>query len=232
MIPGPTRIAFQDGAGVTRALDWPGKWLAFLAASDAAALARAMEGVEDRRDMAVGRVDALPDVLCARSTSGTIPYAPAAVAAVHAVGCLTICIADNPGASVLEAADLPVLIDAKPVPTAGSTRMMAGTIAQQIVLHLRSTTLTIRLGRVRRGYRVDMLATNKKLCRRAVRMPSELTGRPDSELAAGLATAGGKVKLPVLILRGVDHDGAAASLERCGGHLRTALAILGGTSGE
>jgi N-acetylmuramic acid 6-phosphate etherase len=69
---------------------------------------------------------------------------------------------------------------------------------------------------------VDMNARNAKLERRAARMLAELTDATEDAACAALAKAGGKVKLAVLLLDGLDPAEAAARLERHGGHLRAA----------
>ena len=51
----------------------------------------------------------------------------------------------------------------------GSSRMKSGT-AQKMVLNMISTTVMIRLGRVKGNKMVDMELTNEKLIDRAVRM--------------------------------------------------------------
>jgi N-acetylmuramic acid 6-phosphate etherase len=78
------------------------------------------------------------------------------------------------------------------------------------------------MGRVYRGRMVDMNARNAKLGRRAERMLAELTDAPPDAVRAALAQAGGKVKLAVLILDGLQPAEAAALLDRHGGHLRAA----------
>jgi len=91
------------------------------------------------------------------------------------------------------------------------------------VLNLLSTTLMIRLGRVHAGLMVDMRATNAKLRRRATRMLRTLTGASDARIASALAEADGKVKLAVLILRGMNRADADAALAAAQGHLRPVL---------
>jgi N-acetylmuramic acid 6-phosphate etherase len=155
------------------------------------------------------------------AASGTTPFTIAAVRAARARGSLTIGIACSAGAPLLDAADIGVLIATGAEAIAGSTRMKAGT-AQKVALNLFSTALMVRMGRVYRGRMVDMNARNAKLERRAARMLAELTDAPEDAARDALAKAGGKVKLAVLILDGLDPAEASARLERHGGHLRAA----------
>lgn len=62
----------------------------------------------------------------------------------------------------------------------GSTRMKAGT-AQKMVLNMISTTLMIRLGRVKGNKMVDMMLTNTKLVERGTRMIKEILKISESE---------------------------------------------------
>ncbi len=149
------------------------------------------------------------------------------MAEARARGALTIGVANSRGARLLEAAAFPVLVETGAEAIAGSTRMKAGT-AQKAALNLFSTALMVRLGRVYRGQMVDILARNDKLRRRAERMLAGLCGGEPEAIRAALAAADGKVKLAALILRGLDRAAAETALARHHGHLRPALAELGG----
>ncbi len=220
------RLAFQDGAELTPTFDWPRERLAFLVAGGEQALVRAVEGAEDRIDTAEADVAALAlgpdDVLLALAASGTTPYTREAVRSARRAGCLTIGIANSPGAPLLEEAEIAVLVETGAEAIAGSTRLKAGT-AQKIVLNLISTTLMIRLGRVWHGEMVDMQATNAKLRGRAERMLRSLTGADDDAIRSALAAADGRVKLAVLLLHGKSRPDAEADLVRHGNHLRKVL---------
>jgi N-acetylmuramic acid 6-phosphate etherase len=101
--------------------------------------------------------------------------------------------------------------------------MKAGT-AQKVALNAFSTAVMIRLGYVYKGLMVEMKPTNAKLKARAVRMVEDLTGAGSGAAAEALDTAGGSVKLAVVMLvKRLDLAGARAELERAGGNLRLAL---------
>ena len=77
-----------------------------------------------------------------------------------------------PGDTVIGIAaesDYPVVTIVGPEFVTGSSRMKSGT-AQKMVLNMISTTVMIRLGRVKGNKMVDMELTNEKLIDRAVRM--------------------------------------------------------------
>ena len=104
---------------------------------------------------------------------------------------------------------------------AGSTRMSAGT-AQKVALNLLSTQTMIALGRVYRGFMVDVVPTNAKLVARAKGIVQALTGCAAAEAEALWARAGGDLKLAVLLGDGLELDAAKARLEAAGGNLRRA----------
>jgi len=140
-------------------------------------------------------------------------------------GALTVGVANNPGAPLLDAAEHPILLDTGPEAIAGSTRMKAGT-AQRALLTVFSSAVMVRLNRVYDGYMVDVRATNRKLERRSVRMVRAVTGAGEDAARDALARCGGRGKPAVLVVRGLSAEDAAAALGRHGGSLRAALADL------
>ncbi|HET6182290.1 MAG TPA: N-acetylmuramic acid 6-phosphate etherase [Acetobacteraceae bacterium] len=221
------RIAIQDGAELAPTFDWPEERLLLFMAGGAQAFVRAVENAEDRADQARAEIGAAKlgpaDVLVGVAASGTTPYAVASIEAAREIGALTIGIANSRGTPLLQAAEIPVLIETGTEAIAGSTRMKAGT-AQKVALNLFSTALMVHLGRVYRGRMVDMLARNEKLRRRAVRMVTELTGCTEDAARVALGSAGGKVKLAVLmVFRRCDTPTAERLLAESGGDLRAAL---------
>jgi len=220
------RIGVQDGAELPPTFDWPEERLGLLIAGGTPALTRAIENAEDRTDLATTDMQAQnpgpQDVVIALAASGATPYALACLAHAREKGALTIGIANSQGAPLLAAADHPILIQTGPEPIAGSTRLKAGT-SQKVVLNLLSTLIMLRLGRVYRGQMVDMVARNEKLRRRALRMVRHLTGCTEEEARAALAQAGGRTKLAILLLHGIDADEAASRLAACQGQLGAAL---------
>jgi N-acetylmuramic acid 6-phosphate etherase len=220
------RIAVQDAVELVPTFDWPEDRLVLLMAGGEAALLRSVENAEDRADLAAAAVaeHALgpADVLVGVAASGTTKFTVAAVRTARARGALTIGLANSGRSPLLEAAEFPVAIETGAEAIAGSTRMKAGT-AQKAALNLFSTAVMVRLGRVYRGRMVDMQARNAKLRARAVRMLRGLTGCGEAAARAALEAAGGKVKLAVLVVRGMAVADAEALLARSGWSLRAAL---------
>ena len=224
------RIAVQDGAELLPTFGWPADRVAFVVAGGEAALLRPIENAEDGAEAATAKIAELRvganDVVVAVAASGGTPFTIAALKAAKGAGALAIGVASNPGTTLLAEADHAILLATGAEPVAGSTRMKAGT-AQKVALNLFSTMLMVRMGRVYRGQMVDMIATNDKLRKRAVRMVASLDGCTEAEAARALTDAGGELKVAVLVRRGLDAADARALLQGHGGRLRDAIAELG-----
>ena len=104
--------------------------------------------------------------------------------------------------------------------------MKTGT-AQKAALNLLSTALMTRLGKVYRGYMVDMLPTNTKLKARAVAMVCDITGQGTKQATEALEEADYRIKPAVLVAHGVALARAEAALAEANGDLAVALAKLG-----
>jgi N-acetylmuramic acid 6-phosphate etherase len=223
------RLAVQDGAELMPTFSWPQDRLLLLMAGGSDALLRSIEGAEDEVEQAgrlvrqhdIGR----NDVIIAVAASGTTPFTLACMRQGKLRGALTIGIANNYGTPILAEADHAIWLDTGPEPIAGSTRMKAGT-AQRIALNLFSSLVMILLGHVYSGLMVDLQAMNEKLVRRSERILMRLTGKSDVEARAALGEAKGGVKLAVLLLHGCPLKEAEIILDRTGGRLRPALALL------
>jgi N-acetylmuramic acid 6-phosphate etherase len=220
------RLGVLDASELPPTFDWPPERLRYLLAGGDVALTRAVENAEDRVDLAEADVAAAKitdcDVVIALAASGATPYALTCASLARARWALTIGIANSPGAPLLAACDHGILVETGAEPIAGSTRLKAGT-SQKVVLNLLSTLIMVRLGRVWRGQMVDMVARNEKLRKRALRMVRGLTGASEEAARDALAQAGGKAKLAILLLNGMDADEAGASLAAAGGHLSKVL---------
>ena len=223
------RLAVQDGAELMPTFSWPQERLLLLIAGGRDALVQSVESAEDESEEAIRLVErceiAWRDVLIAVAASGTTPFTLACLREAKQRGALTIAIANNRDTPLLAEAEHPIWLDTGPEPIAGSTRMKAGT-AQRIALNLLSSLVMIRLGRVYRGLMVDLKAVNKKLIRRSEKILLELSGRSREEVQDALLRAEGNVKTALLLLEGCDLAEAAWMLDRSGGHLRAAKAML------
>jgi N-acetylmuramic acid 6-phosphate etherase len=224
------RLAVQDGAELMPTFSWPEQRLVLLIAGGSEALLRSVEGAEDEG----GRAERLirqhvidsKDVLIAVAASGTTPFTLACLREAKRRGALTVGIANNRGTPLLDEAEHAIWLDTGAEPIAGSTRMKAGT-AQKIALNLLSTLLMILLGRVYDGLMVDVQAVNQKLVRRSEDMLIRLTCCSREAARAAIEEAHGSVKLAVMLLNGCNPEEGARLIDRAGGHLRSALALIG-----
>ncbi|MFH8990674.1 N-acetylmuramic acid 6-phosphate etherase [Streptomyces sp. NPDC017940] len=198
-----------------------------LVAGGPSALVTAVEGAEDREDLAARDLDSLAltadDTVVGVSASGRTPYAVGAVAHARARGALTIGLSCNAGSALAAAAEHGIEVVVGPELLTGSTRLKAGT-AQKLVLNMLSTITMIRLGKTYGNLMVDVRASNEKLQARSRRIVALATGAGDAEIEAALAATDGEVKNAILTLLGsVDGPTAARLLTESDGHLRAAL---------
>lgn len=143
------------------------------------ALRNAVEKAEDDpeqawHDLKVYSIDA-NDVLIGIAASGTTPYVVNGLKKARQQGLITGSISCNPGSPVSAEATFPIEVIVGPEYVTGSTRMKSGT-AQKLVLNMISTSVMIKLGRVRDNRMVDMQLSNDKLVDRGTKMVMEKTG--------------------------------------------------------
>ncbi|HZG02596.1 MAG TPA: N-acetylmuramic acid 6-phosphate etherase [Streptomyces sp.] len=196
------------------------------------ALVRAVEGAEDRGDLAAADLDGLglgpDDVVVGVSASGRTPYTVSAVEHARRLGALTVGLSCNAGSPLAAAAEHGIEVVVGPELLTGSSRLKAGT-AQKLVLNMISTITMIRLGKTYGNLMVDVRASNEKLRARSRRIVSLATGAGDELIESALAATDGEVKNAILTILGeVDGPTAARLLEESGGHLRAALEAVRG----
>ncbi|MDR0994969.1 MAG: N-acetylmuramic acid 6-phosphate etherase [Tannerella sp.] len=117
------------------------------------------------------------DTVIGIAASGTTPYVIGALHQARACGILTACITSNPDSPMAAEAEFPIEMIVGPEYVTGSSRMKSGT-GQKMILNMISTTVMIRLGRVKGNKMVNMQLTNQKLVDRGTRMVAEATGLP------------------------------------------------------
>jgi N-acetylmuramic acid 6-phosphate etherase len=143
------------------------------------ALRNAVEGAEDNDEAAAWalRERGLEpgDVVVSISASGRTPFALGAFVAAHEVGARRIAICCDPASPLAEAAEIAIAPRVGPEVVAGSTRMKGG-LVQKMILHMLSTTVMVRLGRVEGNRMTRIAPVNEKLRSRAVGIVSELSG--------------------------------------------------------
>lgn len=109
------------------------------------------------------------DVVLGIAASGTTPYVIGGLKKCQEEKISTASITCNPGSPVAKFADFPIEVIVGPEVLTGSTRMKSGT-AQKMILNIISTTVMIKLGRVKGNRMVDMKLSNNKLVDRGTKM--------------------------------------------------------------
>lgn len=166
------------------------------------------------------------DTVIAVAASGATPFTLSAARIARACGASVIGLANNPGAPLLEAATLPVLLETPPEVLSGSTRLGAGT-AQKIALNTLSTLMAVALGHVHDGRMINLIADNDKLRARALGIVKAIARRDDAQAARALDATQGDVKAAILVCAGAETPARArALLKDHDGRLRAALSCL------
>ena len=137
------------------------------------AIRKAVEFAEDDTEQGwkdLQAFDITPnDTLVGIAASGTTPYVLGALKTANENGLLTGSISCNPKSPLELLAQLPMTAVVGPEFVTGSTRMKSGT-AQKLILNMVSTSLMIKLGRVKGNQMVDMQLSNDKLVDRGTKM--------------------------------------------------------------
>ena len=168
------------------------------------AVFRSQEGAEDVPAAGAGALEdhgvTENDVVCGIASSGRTPFVVGAVEhARDALGCPTLFVTTIPREELDVAPDVAICPVVGPEVIMGSTRMKSGT-AQKLVLNMITTASMVRLGKVYENMMVDLRRTSDKLVERGIRT--------------------------VMMVTGVDYDDADAILDRCDGHVKTAIVMI------
>jgi len=167
------RLGIVDASECPPTFGVPHGMVVGLIAGGDTAIRKAVEFAEDNaeqgwKDLKEYHIDQA-DCVIGIAASGTTPYVVGALEKSRSEGILTAGITCNPGSPVALAAEHPLVPIVGPEFVTGSTRLKSGT-AQKLVLNMISTSLMIRLGRVKGNKMVDMQLSNNKLVDRGTKM--------------------------------------------------------------
>ena len=148
------------------------------------AIRKAVEAAEDDeeagwrvlQDFAINTKDTVIGI----AASGRTPYVVGAVKKARDKGIFTACITNNANTVLAQDVDIAVEAIVGPEFLTGSTRMKSGT-AEKFILNMITTSLMIKLGRVKGNKMVNMQLTNEKLIDRGVRMIVDELGCGEEE---------------------------------------------------
>lgn len=160
------------------------------------AIRKAVEMAEDNEELGWNELKQYNpgkgDVIVGIAASGTTPYVVGTLKRARENGIYTGAVTCNPGTPLAESADVSIEAITGPEFVTGSTRMKAGT-AQKLILNMITTSVMIRLGRVKGNKMVNMQLTNQKLIRRGTKMISDELGF-DPDTSRKLLLLHGSVK--------------------------------------
>lgn len=190
------------------------------------AVTNAVEGAEDNVDAGRQDLEAIKfcknDILIGITASGTTPYVTGGINHAKSLGAATVLLTCNPYGE-LPQTDVLINPAVGPEVITGSTRLKSGT-ACKMVLNMISSISMVRMGKVFENLMVDLMATNIKLQKRAIRIVMEGGRVPNYIAEAKLQEAAGDVKLAILLARtDLPTDQARMKLEQAGGFLYKAL---------
>ena len=178
------RLGIIDASEIPPTYGMPQGVVIGLIAGGDKAIREAVEAAEDDaekgwKDMESFNINKKDTVIGIAASGGT-PYVIGGLKDARKMGLLTACITCNPNTEISKAADIAIEAIVGPEFVTGSTRMKAGT-AQKLVLNMITTSLMIRLGRVKGNRMVDMQLTNQKLVERGTKMIEEELGINEDE---------------------------------------------------
>lgn len=193
------RLGVVDASECPPTYGVPFDWVIGIIAGGDGAIRKAVEFAEDDEEQAWKDLQEYnindKDVVVGIAASGTTPYVIAGLRTANQNGVVTGCIVCNQGGPVAHEAQYPVEVVTGPEFVTGSTRMKAGT-AQKLILNMLSTSVMIKLGRVKGNKMVDMQLSNHKLIDRGTKMVMDATGT-DEHTAAELLEQYGSVRKAV-----------------------------------
>ena len=190
------RLGVLDASEIPPTFGVPENMVIGLIAGGDIALRKAVEAAEDDQDKAWASLQGFNinknDIVIGIAASGTTPYVIGGIKHARSNGILTGCITCNPESEIAKVTEFPVEAIVGPEFVTGSTRLKAGT-AQKMILNMITTTIMIKLGRVKGNKMVNMQLTNKKLIERGTQMIVDELHIPSDE-ARRLLLIHGSVK--------------------------------------
>jgi len=170
------RLGVLDASELPPTFGVPDNMVIALIAGGDQAIRNAVENAEDNatkgwQELQAYKVDEL-DTVIGIAASGTTPYVIGTIEQARKHGLLTGCITCNPNSKIADVSEYPIEAVVGPEFVTGSTRLKAGT-AQKMILNIITTSIMIKLGRVKGNRMVNMQLTNSKLVDRGARMIME-----------------------------------------------------------
>jgi N-acetylmuramic acid 6-phosphate etherase len=141
----------------------------------------------------------LGDVVLGISASGTTPFVLGAIEEAVKVGARTIGLTCDASSPLAESVEIAIAPQVGPEVVTGSTRMKGG-LVQKMILSALSTSVMVRMGRVRGNHMTHVSPVSSKLRGRAVRIVMELGAVDRARAQDILRKTEGSVALALEIL--------------------------------
>ncbi len=190
------RLGVLDASEIPPTFGVPESMVIGLIAGGDVALRKSVEAAEDDPNKAWASLQSFNinknDAVIGIAASGTTPYVIGGIIHARENGILTGCITCNPDSEIAKVTEFPIEAIVGPEFVTGSTRLKAGT-AQKMILNMITTSIMIKLGRVKGNKMVNMQLTNKKLIERGTQMIVDEINIPTDE-ARRLLLIHGSVK--------------------------------------
>lgn len=165
------RLGILDASEIPTTYGLEANRVVGLIAGGVPAIQTSVENAEDDPESAWKTLQTLDiqsiDTVVGIAASGHTPYVIGGITQARAFGCLTACITNNPQTPLAAAVAFPIEVVVGPEVVTGSTRMKSGT-GQKMILNMISTTLMIKIGRVKDNKMIHMRLANQKLFHRGV----------------------------------------------------------------
>lgn len=178
------RLGVLDASECPPTFGVPDNWVIGIIAGGDGALRKAVENAEDDvkqawKDLEEYNINS-NDVLVGIAASGSTPYVIGGLKDGNENNITTGCITCNLNTKLAEVSKYPIEVVVGSEFVTGSTRMKSGT-AQKLVLNMITTSVMIKLGRVKGNQMVDMQLSNDKLVKRGTSMISNELNIDQSE---------------------------------------------------
>jgi len=182
------RLGVLDASEIPPTFGMPPQVVQAIIAGGDRALRHPVEGAEDNAEAGAWELRErgleAGDAVVAISASGRTPFVLGALQAAWEIGARTIGITCDRKSELTEMVEVAIVPEVGPEVIAGSTRMKGG-LAQKMILHMLSTTVMVRLGRVDGNLMNKLTPVNEKLRERAARILMSLA-KMDVETARKL----------------------------------------------
>ena len=173
------RLGILDASECPPTFGVPNDLVIGIIAGGDSAIRKAVEFAEDDKQQAWKDLQEYEvnesDTVIGIAASGTTPYVIGGLEQCNKYNIITACICCNETSPLSKVSQYPIEVVVGPEFVTGSTRMKAGT-AQKLILNMISTSIMIKLGRVKGNKMVDMQLSNNKLMDRGILMVSNQTG--------------------------------------------------------